>query len=390
MSANEALSKATLKDFIQSEESILKEVELREHIFEIQLLDEAPMGFISLYDLKTLSQSELEECKIRNIDSEDFVLVYSHPFFQRRKPQLISTESLAEEFEQFYLLKAGQKTGPFEKHEILSMIEDKEILMTDMVSLNAGHSWIKIFHIENFDRRTLKENEQLPGIPTSIISAQNDNIVPMTPETEALSGLAYLSNVKRGKVVEKQRFDTFEQESKSGKDINSKTIYKFILALSIIGIAYFLYNIKNHLSAPFSDNQKTIGEQAEMLTPVENVDPSTNYRAPSTNPSAINPYGERKSPNQINDQQRTNGKFTSPRFEPVRPTQRKSFMESGKYQEVNRAPGEEDPNYFYDNSSAMELDPVRSQVSRENFDNSQNEAGPIPSSDNLFDSEVSN
>jgi hypothetical protein len=69
-------------------------------------------------------------------------------------------------------------------------------------------------------------------------------------------------------------------------------------------------------------------------------------------------------------------------------------MDSAQYspiQNSNSAPNEEDPNYFYDNTSAMELDPVRSQVSKENFDDAGGGLeGPIPTNDSLFESEVSN
>jgi hypothetical protein len=51
-----------------------------------------------------------------------------------------------------------------------------------------------------------------------------------------------------------------------------------------------------------------------------------------------------------------------------------------------------DPNYYYDNSAPMELDPVREQVSKETFETSvpPGEPGPPPADDALFNQESSN
>jgi hypothetical protein len=120
-----------------------------------------------------------------------------------------------------------------------------------------------------------------------------------------------------------------------------------------------------------------------MLTPVEK-----NERSPSQNKKQL---GEKRNLNQINDTARSGGKIETRVFQPVKPIPRKSFMESSKFQESKNDAQAEDPNYFYDNTSAMELDPVRSQVSKENYDNSAAEGdGPIPTSDNLFEGEISN
>lgn len=374
-----------LQDILYSEEDIVKSVEEREHIFEITGETEASFGYVSLYDLKTyvhLHEEESRHFKIRNIDSDEWVMIYEHPYFQRRKPQLVSTETLSDDDDhQFFVLRNGQKIGPYQKYELISMVEEKEILLTDMVSSNAGHTWMKLYQVDGFDRRSLKESDQLPGMPSQVISREQEHVLAMSPETEAISGLAYLSNVRRGKSVEREKVETVYKAEPTTKGRTS-TVYKWLLVVSLVGIGYFLFHIKNQLTSPFtSQGVKTVGEQAEMLEPVDTNAPM----APSTNPSARSQLGERKNYNQINDQRRSGGKT----LEPIRPNQRKSFMDSAKFQEINAA-GEEDPNYYYDNTSAMELDPVRSQVSKENYDNSAAEAeGPIPSSDQLFESEVS-
>ncbi len=389
MSNNQAVLITYLKDILFSEADITANVEMREHIFEMRDGEDASLGFISLYDLKAYvfeHEDEAAQFKVKNIDSNEWLGVFEHPFFQRRKPQLVSLNTLDPESDlEFFILKHGQKTGPYEKFELVTMLEEKEILLTDMVSFNAGHTWMKLYQVENFDRRVLKESDQLPGLPSRVLGQPNENVVAVSPETDALSSLAYLSNVKRGKTIEREKNQEFQSDS--GLKSNQSSIYKWLLVVSIIGIGYFLFHIKNQLMSPFKPAVSTIGEQsAPMLTPVEMAEPQTN-------PSATRQLGEQRGINQINNQNRSGGKFEARQMSPVRALGRKSFMDSSKYQAIQNsdAPGEEDPNYFYDNTSAMELDPVRAQVSKETFDDGgANAEGPIPSSDNLFESEVSN
>ena len=387
MAQNQAVSLPSLKDLLFSEEEITKSVETREHIFEMRDENESSLGFISLYDLKSYVHDFEEDSKsfqVKNIDGSDWTPIYEHPYFQRRKPQLVSANTLSSDDEQqFFILKNGQKTGPYEKYELTSMLEEKDLLLTDMVSSNAGHTWMKLYQVDGFDRRSLKESDQLPGIPAHVIMREQENIIPISPETDAISGLAYLSNVRRGKTVEREKVETFSME-KAAPGKGSSTIYKWLLVFSVVGIGFFLFHIKEQLTSPFTKEAKSVGEQAEMLSPVDTS-------VPQTNPSARSQLGERNQYNQVNDQRRTGGKFETRQLNPVRPAIRKSFMESGKYQEIQGSSADEnDPNYFYDNTSAMELDPVRSQVSKENYDNGGAEEGPIPSSDQLFESEINN
>lgn len=375
---NLAVLETYLKDIIFSEEEITARVDLREHIFEIKD-SEASLGFISLYDLKAYVFEHEEEAKnyfVRNIDSTDWKNIFEHPYFQRRKPQLVSAENLkSHDDQQFYILQKGQKMGPYEKHELMEMIENKEMLMTDTVSYNAGHTWMKLYQVDGFDRRTLKESDQLPGMPSAeFMQRPSESVDSISETTDAISSLAYLGNLKRGKTIEREKEAVNLKEM--AKNSGSTTLYKWLLVASIVGIIYTLSNIKSHLTSPFAENS-TVGEQAEMLTPVETI-----------NPTPMDNSAMRSRNNQINDQRRM-GKFETRPMNPVRPIPRKSFMETQKYQESTNEISADDANYYYDNATPMELDPVRSQISKENFNNG-GEPGPAPESDPLFNQELSN
>lgn len=390
MAQNQAIAFTNLKDVLFSEEEITKSVE-REHIFELKDQAANSLGFISSIDLKSYVieyGDQAGDYEVKNIDSSEWASIFTHPSFQRRKPQLVPLSNLApDNDQQFFILKNGQKTGPFEQFELLAMLEQKQLLLTDMISTNGGHTWMKVFHVDNFERRVLKESDQLPGIPNQAVMGNSDTVATSIPATNAITSLAYLSNLKRGKSVERDRVEAHSYQSQ--KQSSSSSLYKWLLVGSIIGIAYFGFHIKNQLTSPFSEKGASVGEQAEMLTPVERND--TYQASPQTNPRALEKIGEKRNQNQINDTQRNAGKFVPRNLKPIRPTPKKSFMDTSSYQNVKIDAAPEDPNYFYDNSSPMELDPVRSQVSRENYDNIAPESeadGSIPASDNLFENEI--
>lgn len=395
MSHQKMAQEVNLEQLFFTKDEILKNVEKREHIFEVRDSKENYYGHAFLGDLKNyiaINGNELEDWQVKNIDANEWTELFSHPTFQRRKPQLVSINTLEPESDlEFYILLAGQKQGPFSKNELVSMLDLKEILLTDMVSFNKGHTWMKLFQVENFERRTLKKSDELPGIPKQVIARPNEIVKTFPPETEALLGLGYLSNIKKGKIIEREKVDFFNTDTSF--KTKSNAIYKWFFLFSFLGILFFLYQIKNHLASPFQSEALQLGEQrSPLLTPVETPD----LMPPQTRPSARNQLGEKNERARINNQGRFNDNFRAKPINPIKPMLRKkSFMETSQYQEIKKtdAGPEEDSSYYYDNSSPMELDPVRTQVSKENYDDNAAPAdpnAPIPSNDNLFQNEFSN
>ena len=393
MTTNQALSYTNLKDVLFSEKEIIKNVE-RENIFEIKDTDGNSLGFISSFDLKSFIIEHGEdsvEYNVKNIDSNIWVSIFTHPSFQRRKPQLVTPVILEPEIDpdaipEYYILKNGQKDGPYEKNEIFNKLEQKEILLTDMVTVNGGHTWIKLFNVDNFERRVFKESDQLPGIPDQAVDGNSDSVAPSIPSSQAITNLANLSNLKRGKSTDK--LENGDSELVTQK--KSNTVYIGLLVVSIMSMVYFAFLIKKQLASPFRNNETRIGEQAPMLTPVEMSETKpTPQSTPIPEPPPKKMAGEKKALNQINDTPRNEGKFEPRVLKPIVPAEKKSFMDTSSYQNIQVGTEQEDQNYFYDNTSAMELDPVRSQVSKENFDNGAAEGeGAVPPIDNLFENEI--
>jgi hypothetical protein len=377
MGQNTALKTTHLENYLFSKSIIENTISKREHIFELKK-NKMKLGFISIYDLKDYLSNSIstddETLQVRNIDQAEFQNVFEHPLFQRRKPQVIENindENITSE-QQYYIIQNAQKSGPFNMVQITTFIDNKELIMNDMISLNAGSSWQKLYATPGFDRRELKPGEDLPRIPETHVmkigssDSRNNDVI-----TEATSSLAYLSNLKKGKIANIDLDQLDASELKKKKIIGNS--YKWLFILSFIGIGYFLFSIKSVLQSPLQNSSGPIlGEHTEILNPTDS------------------------SPN-LNSSPRQMDKFQSRTINPVQPRPRASKQPQRSFREnnPNLMQGQHmnsDPNYYYDNSAPMELDPVREQVSKETFESSlpPGEPGPPPADDALFNQESSN
>ena len=209
-----------LKDIKLSELEVVNSDYEIEKIYEVSQEGQS-LGLFYGQDLKQYLQENEEveltpESLVRKYNEDEWQNLFDHPYFQRRKPQIVEEEPEAlEGDEEFYLLDEGQKTGPYEKGQILTMLMRKEVLFTDMISMDKGYTWNKIFQIENFDRRFMGEEEHLPEIPTNkVFSFSTEEVYKnlqerknIETETDAIAGFAYFGQVQNGNVSENEDTD---------------------------------------------------------------------------------------------------------------------------------------------------------------------------------------
>jgi hypothetical protein len=177
--------------------------------FHLQLPGEGPLGPFPGATLRDFSEevSFPEGTKVKDAKStSSWQELFSHPFFQRRKPQIVNNDNFSDSQDEVYLLVEGQKRGPYIAGEVHALIDTKEILLTDMVSFDEGHSWKKLYQYEEFDRRDLSQGNlpESPGweifkesnqeIENELLNPKEDQV-----ETNAIAGLAFLENLKSGK-----------------------------------------------------------------------------------------------------------------------------------------------------------------------------------------------
>jgi hypothetical protein len=353
-----------------------------EEIYEVSFNGEE-FGPIWQQDIKEFLQinNQLsEETTLKNIDSDEWLPIFEHPIFQRRKPQLVSTHSLENEETSFFILRDGQKQGPYTLHEMSTMITSKEILLVDEVSIDDGASWGHLYDIEEFDRRSLKSNEELPSLPSQNTFDSSRPTTRPDEKTNLIAGLAYIGNLKAGKartqaatkdVIEpssdQEVFETPEEQSK-------RFLWPALFCISLIGLI-FLYTTWDSDKVKSVKNKKTnksrsIASKPRVLKPIK-LEPIRNKRK-----------------SKIEKNARINSRPTS--FK-----RSKAFRQAAKKKKLsnNALIKEENDDYYYDdNSDPVELDPIRSTLSKDTIDPEFEIEGEFPdrspASDEVFDEET--
>jgi len=329
-----------------------------------------------------------ESASLKSLDSEELGGLFDHPAFQRRKPQLISTQTLDNEETTYHVLVEGQKHGPYSSFEIMSMLKANELLVTDEVSIDAGGSWGQLFDIEEFDRRNLKSNEELPGLPGNGIF-QNSSLktkqrlqAANDEETNLIAGLAYIGNLKicKAKAKATEEKTHIEQDSEmhfeeptSVKDSKSY-LWPVLFFISVIGIIYLASTWSSSKTKPISTKKA----KARIIKPSK------------TAPIKLKPISRTAT--------NTKSSFNSNTRINARPTsfkKSKSFRQAARKKQLSEnalIKNESDEFYYDDASDPVELDPIRSTLSKETIDpefrDDMEEGDRAPASDEIFNEEI--
>lgn len=338
-----------------------------------------------LKDLNLNNQMNTDFVRLRPYGEEEFKNIFEFPLFSRRKPQLVSVESLNNDLESVYLLKNGQKNGPFAIHDLQMMMRTREILPTDLVSLDNGQNYVKLFQVEGFDRRALKTNHELPdALDESYVQKTKEELylANLNTDTDAIASLAYLGQIKAGKLNDRNQIEKREQEIKTSYSNYSKGFFALFLASLIFAV----FQMKSFFPLNLLGTKKPIGEQVEVLTP-EAIPFDTNLNTNENN-------------NSIQDSSRSNLKFENGSFQnrqinSVIPRKVKSFDQSNAFKKGRSNNDtttqfiEPVESYYDENPTPIELDPVQSEVSKETF---EAEEGLVKPQDQtgLFDQNVAN
>jgi hypothetical protein len=152
-------------------------------------------------DLKSLAfdyEELFEHYYALNLATEKEKPFFQNTKFQRRKPKLVSLQGL-QTTDKFYLLDKGVKKGPFKLDDIKELINSHKITLNILASVDKGNSWIKLFEHHEFDRRLLKNKEELPFSPNQEMLNKNFDKVENSyrkqkDEQDALVGLAFIGS----------------------------------------------------------------------------------------------------------------------------------------------------------------------------------------------------
>jgi len=141
--------------------------------------------------LKIHNHQIAEDVHIRTFSGTEWMNLFEHPLFTRRKPQVVAENNLKGN-EQVLVLEHGMPVGPYHLDTIRNKIQQNELILTDMLSTDSGKTWQHIYKFDVFDRRN-KSTATLPAAPSNI----NERIEnAQTMETSHFSQIADLYNVR--------------------------------------------------------------------------------------------------------------------------------------------------------------------------------------------------
>lgn len=267
-----------------------------------------------------------------------------------------------------YLLVEGQRSKAFSKEQIISKISEKSILITEFASFD-GNNWYHLFQFNGFDRR-LAHDEELPGLPglNSFVASDHEVEERLTTnnedfvEKEVMAGLAYLGNINSGKKAQysDDKYKLNEQiagevpahpeiepisfEKKSPK--KETYLWGAVLSFALIGIVYLF------TGTPGNSVKQASTKKIEAVKKSKSKTASRSIASKNAKPAPRKVIQARK---------------RTPSF-----TKSKAFQNRAPRRPARRIkkPVVEDPDdYYYDDGTdPVELDPIRSKISKETFD----------------------
>ncbi len=160
----------SLSDQVLTEERIFAANIPLEELCVLEL-PETSYGPLWIRDVKKILDNfpELyDHCRLRIFGSEQSMELWEHPSFGRRKPTLapsISENPIEDAL--IIVRKNGAESGPYPYNQVLSMVENGELALTDPFSIDSGKTWDRLHNIQALNRREKLNADRLPkSIPT--------------------------------------------------------------------------------------------------------------------------------------------------------------------------------------------------------------------------------
>lgn len=349
---------AGLKSLIVAQASVYPPEEL----FEVRF-DETRLGPIWNQDLKAYVAQDANfpvSCLVSQFAAEDWMPLLQHPFFQRRRPQLVARNDLNIESETFVVLREGKKLGPYTAAQVQEKLAKNEIMVSDQVSTDGGHSWGRLYEIEDFDRRNIVSSSELPFMPEwQVFNNSFDEVEQglgdmghnmKAMETDAIASLAYLENLQSGKA------GASTVAAKNGEENSPAPFPKFVIAVVAamgLGLALAAWYASRPSTPSATSNQQVDNAPRNQARPANTV------RGQPIAPSRLGQDAKRDS---TPISERVINKVRQPANKPASSS---SFRKSRAFKNSVAPANESD--FSYNQDRPLEQDPIGSKLSKESI-----------------------
>jgi hypothetical protein len=255
-----------------------------------------------LKDYAAQNEEGFDDAEATRLENNDWQPFFSHALFQRRSPQVIKAHSLKLNGP-YWLLVNGMKVGPIQKMELDKRLELGSIGLTDLISADEGHSWMKIFQLPGLDRR-FHNGSELPKSPNEsdfqkarleiLEKIEMNSTLPKT--SDELAEMAYSVHTS-AKVLE------FKKENHSLDSLRATAIdpqLKWPIALGIscvitlfIGVGFLLSGNPQEIAEDTHSTESEEKVSKEKSTVTRNLPPP---EAPFRKPASTRSYEKEESP----------------------------------------------------------------------------------------------
>lgn len=331
-----------------------------EELFEVRF-DETRLGPIWNQDLKAYVAQDTNfptSCFVSQFASEEWMPLLQHPFFQRRRPQLVARNDLNIESETFIVLREGKKLGPFTASQVQEKLTKNEIMVSDQVSTDGGHSWGRLYEIEDFDRRNIVSSNELPFMPewqvfNNSFDEVEQNLGDMghnmkAMETDAIASLAYLENLQSGKAGASTVAAIGDDEEVAAPF--PKFVIMVVAAMGL-GLALAAWYASQPSAAPEISNQVDNAPQNQIR-------PSNMIKGQPIAPSRLGQDVKR-------DSTPISERVINQVRKPAASKPASSFRKSRAFKNSVAPANESD--FSYDQDRPLEQDPIGSKISKESI-----------------------
>lgn len=233
-----------------------------------------PFEVESLKHYATENEALLQNALASRMDTNDWQPFFTHAHFQ---PIAEHSHAEAEAIEKFWILNLGQKAGPLSRRDIDKKIELGILAMTDLVSIDDGHTWIKFFSLAAFKTEG-GGVDSLPMAPleSSFQRAKEElhDYMDNQERTGSHAGLAALTYLGQNKG--KLALNLEEMDLKSLSETEVSRSLKWAIPAAIAGVGVFVM-VGNFILSPSTDMADIGNEKSETIMP------KTAYKSPSQN-----------------------------------------------------------------------------------------------------------
>jgi hypothetical protein len=236
----------------------------------VKIADElfGPFEVESLKHYAMENETELDEAQASRMDTNNWQPFFSHAHFQ---PVLDHAHSGPHTIEKFWLIHLGQKAGPVTRRDIEKKIELGILTVADVISVDDGHSWHKLFTMDSFGALNSEVGPPpMAPLESSFAKAKEELNEWMDNQDRSgqqadLAALTYLGQHKENVSLKLEEMDL-----KSLAETEVSRSLKWAIPAAVAGVGLFVM-MGSFMFSETSEMASVSEEKSEVILPNNNT-----------------------------------------------------------------------------------------------------------------------